>query len=144
METTTVGKALREQINRFMSGFPIPESTPAGASPVQREDGVQEFYKHWRVRGNDGSNDGLYATFADNDDLIEFGLSDRQRGEVLNVLQATLTLDEDHGELTVSSDTKIELNFNTIVTPEKTAALTVAMMYFDEVFSGREGALSHG
>lgn len=140
METTTVGKALREQINRFMGGFPIPEGTPAGAAPVQREDGVQEFYKHWRVRGNDGINDGLYATFADNDDLIEFGLSDRQGSEVVNVLQATLTLDEDHGELTVSSDTKIELNFNTIVTPEKTAALTVAMMYFGEVFSGRESA----
>jgi hypothetical protein len=137
--TTVVGQKLREQVARFMGGLPIPVSTPAGAAPVQREDGVLEFYKHWQVRGS-GNVNGLFATFADNDDVIEFGLSDRQGTEVCNVLQATLVLAEDRGELNIFSETKAELNVDAFVTPEKSSALQAALLYFDEVLTGSEGA----
>ncbi|WP_298595214.1 hypothetical protein [uncultured Zoogloea sp.] len=139
MGTTIVGQKLRAQVVQFMSGLPIPESTPAGEAPVQRDDGVLEFYKHWRVRGT-GKVNGLYATYADNDDVIEFGLSDRHGDEVRNVLQATLVLDTEHGDLNVASETKSELNVDAVVTPEKAVALEAALLYFAEVLSGREGS----
>lgn len=139
MGTTIVGQKLRAQVAQFMGGLPIPDSTPAGEAPVRREDGVLEFYKHWRVRGT-GKVNGLYATYADNGDVIEFGLSDRFGDEVRNVLQATLVLDAEQGELNVASETKSELNVDAVVTPEKAAALEAALLYFGEVFSGREGS----
>ncbi len=139
MGTTIVGQKLRAQVAQFMSGLSIPDSTPAGEAPVRREDGVLEFYKHWRVRGT-GKVNGLYATYADNGDVIEFGLSDRFGDEVRNVLQATLVLDAEQGELNVASETKSELNVDAVVIPEKAAALEAALLYFAEVFSGREGS----
>ena len=135
MGTSIVGQKLRAQVVEFMRSLSIPESTPAGERPVQREDGVFEFYKHWRVRGT-GKVDGLYATYADNDDVIEFGLSERVGEEVRNVLQATLVLDTEQGALNVVSETKSDLNVDAVVTPEKTAVLKAALLYFADVLSG--------
>lgn len=137
--TTVVGQTLRDHVARFMGGMAIPDSTSAGEPPVSREDGVLEFYKHWRVRGNVGQVDGLYATFADNDDVIEFGLLERKNNEATNVMQATLVLADDRGELNVISETKGDLNFDAVVTPDDMSALVVTLRYFGEVFDGREG-----
>lgn len=132
-----VGQKLRKQVVQFMSGLPIPSSTPAGEAPLARDDGVLQFYKHWCVRGF--GNSGLYATYSDNDDVIEFGLSERQGRDVLNVLQATLVLDTEHGELNVVSETRSELNIDAVVTPAKAAALEAALLYFAEAFNGGDG-----
>lgn len=137
-KTSVVGKMLRDHVTRFMGGMAIPEQTPTGEAPVARDDGVLEFYKHWRVRGQ-GKVDGLYATFADNDDVIEFGLLDRRGDETTNVMQATLVLAEDRGELNVSSETKSELNFDAAILPSDMSTLVATLRYFGEVFDGWEG-----
>ena len=137
MATTAVGKRLRDRVAVAMSGLSIPDSTPAGEAPVRRDDGVLEFYKHWRVRGS-GTINGLYATYSDHGDVIEFGLSDRYGDEVRNVLHASLVLDAEHGDFNVASEAKSELNGEGVVTPEKAALLDAALLYFGDVFSGRE------
>lgn len=135
MGTTEAGRKLREQVCVFMGGMPIPLSTPAGEAPVCREDGVVEFYKHWQVRGESPTS-GLFATYADNDDVIEFGLTERHGNEVRNVLQATLVLAEDGGTLNVLSETNTELNLDAIVTPSRAVPLDVSLLYFRDVFFG--------
>lgn len=126
-------QAMRERVLRAMSALPIPDSTPAGEPPVQRGDGVLEFYKHWRVRG-ESQTSGLFATYSDRDDLIEFGLTERDGDSVTNVLQASIDLDG--GELNVVSEVRTDLNFDVIVTPEKAQALDDALRFFAATFQG--------
>jgi hypothetical protein len=135
MGTTEAGQKLREHVGVFMAALPIPQSTPAGEPPQRREDGVVEFYKNWLVRGT-GSGQGLSATYSDNDDVIEFGLSERHDGGVLNILQATLVLAEDGGELNVISEANPDLNFDAIVNPDKSAGLEQALRYFRDILLG--------
>lgn len=135
--TTTVltqeGQALRARVQAALSALPIPESTPSSEPPVRREDGVLEFYKNWRVRG-ESQTSGLFATYSDRDDVIEFGLTERDGEIVTNVLQASLVLDG--GELNVVSEVRDDFNFDAIVTPEKAQALDNALRFFVTIFRG--------
>lgn len=135
--TTTVltqdAQALRERVQAALSALPIPESTPNSEPPVRREDGVLEFYKHWRVRGESPVS-GLFATYSDRDDLIEFGLSERDGEIVTNVLQVSIVLDG--GELNVVSEVRDDFNFDAIITPEKAQALDNALRFFVTIFRG--------
>ena len=131
MTTSVAGQRLREQVNAFMAQLPIPERTPAGEPPAIRPDGVLEFYKHWKLRGTDPAS-GLYATWTDCDDVLEFGLTERQEGQTRNLLQATVVLTEDGGELNVISEAKDALNLDAILTPDSTEPLQEALRYFSE------------
>jgi hypothetical protein len=130
IKTSEVGAKLRAHVAQAMAALDIPKSTPAGEPAARREDGVLEFYKHWRVRGQEGSTDGLYATFSDHEDVIEFGLTERQGDVVVNVLLATLNLEEGHGELNVISEADSELNVDAIVSPGGAKALDAALALF--------------
>jgi hypothetical protein len=135
MRTTVAGQQLRAAVATFMAALAVPDTTPSGTAPVARDDGVLEFYKHWLVRG-EGSGNGLYATYSDNDDVIEFGLSERDGEIVRNVLQATLVLDGDGGELNVMSEARDTLNVDAIVTPEDSKQLDAALAFFREIIQG--------
>lgn len=126
-------QALRMRVQAALVALPIPESTPAGEPPVRREDGVLEFYKHWRVRG-ESQTSGLFATYSDRDDLIEFGLTERDGETATNVLHASIDLDG--GELNVVSEVRGDFNLDAIVTPEKAQALDDALRFFVTVFQG--------
>lgn len=135
--TTTVltqeAQALREHVRAALSVLPIPESTPNSEPPVRREDGVLEFYKNWRVRGESAVS-GLFATYSDRDDLIEFGLTERDGDIVTNVLQVSIVLDG--GEVNAVSEVRSDFNFDAIVTPEKAQALDDALRFFVAIFRG--------
>ena len=135
--TTTVltqeAQALRTRVQAALSALPIPDSTPNSEPPVRREDGVLEFYKNWRVRG-EGQTSGLFATYSDRDDVVEFGLTERDGEIATNVLQASLVLDG--GELNVVSEVRNDFNFDAIVTPEKAQALDDALRFFVTIFRG--------
>lgn len=126
---------LRELVEGFMGQLQIPESTPAGEAPVRRGDGVLEFYKNWRVRGQ-GKVDGLYASYSNNDDVIEFGLTERVGHDTVNVMQASLVLDDERGELNVSSETESELNFDAVVLPQAAEPLRLALLQFEAKLRG--------
>ena len=130
---TQEAQALRAHVQAVLSELPIPESTPNSEPHVRREDGVLEFYKHWRVRG-DGPTMGLFATYSDRDDLIEFGLTERDGEVVTNVLQASLVLDG--GELNVVSEVRDDFNFDAIVIMGKAQALDDALRFFVTMFRG--------
>jgi|GEM_PF-3046085 len=140
MITTAEGQKLRAQIAQVMSALAVPVETATGEAPVLRDDGVLEFYKNWRVRG-EAADSGLFATYSDRDDVIEFGLTERDGESTRNVLLATLVLDDDGGELYVSSDANAEMNTRPVVIispeePREIDLLVEALNYFVDVFKG--------
>lgn len=104
---------VREKIVQFMLevGVSLPEGMPVESQPTRREDGVAEFNCHWRVRGDDDS--GMFASWTDRDDVIEFGLSERSEGESVNLLHATVVLDDDVAQLNVMSERYSDFNSDT-------------------------------
>ena len=129
---------LREIVCVFMSALPIPAITPAGEPPVMRGDGVLEFYKEWRVRGN-SSTDCLTASYSDTDDIIEFGLTERDGEIVRTVLQVSMNLDGANADLFVMSDTNTELNAgDVLITPDAAELLNAALSYFGKLVRGEE------
>ena len=137
MATSVAGQRLREQVNAYLATLPIPlpQTTPAGEPPVTRADGVVEFYKHWPLRAADPDT-SLYATCSDHDDVLEFGLTERQEAQTRNVLQATLVLTDEGGELNIISEANAELNLDAVVTPDHSNALQEALRYFGQLVRG--------
>ncbi len=134
MNTTAAARALRDHVVAFMAALPIPAATPAGDAPRRREDGVLEFYKNWRLRGD--ARDGLFATYSDSDDVIEFGITERSDGVPINVLQASLVLDDDGARLNVMSETDAERNYDVQLSPRDLDRLGVALSAFAAVLRG--------
>ncbi len=128
MNTTTAAKALRDHVVAFMASLPIPAATPAGDGPQRREDGVLEFHKHWRLRGD--ARDGLFATYSDSDDIIEFGITERSDGVAINVLLASVVLDDDGARLNVMSETDADRNYDVQLSPRDLDRLGVALRAF--------------
>jgi len=140
--TTQNHQALRAVVERHLGVLQVPETTPAGEVPQRREDGVLEFYKHWRVRAAEVGQEpgeGLFATYSDQDDVIEVGLSQRDGSGLRNVVHVSLALDDDHGELNVVSEARSELNFDAVVTADKIAPLEDALRFFVAAVQGQEG-----
>ena len=128
---------LREIVCVFMSALPIPAITPAGEPPVMRGDGVLEFYKEWRVRGS--STDCLTASYSDYNDVIEFGLTERDGEIARTVLQVSMNLDGANADLFVMSDTNTELNAgDVLITPDAPELLNAALSYFGKLVRGEE------
>jgi hypothetical protein len=135
MGTPDFGRGLRQQIQAFMSSIAIPETTAFGEPPTETPAGVIEFYKHWKVRG-ESPTDGLFATYSDNDDVIEFGLSERRDEHLCNVLQASLGLTENGGELNLISETNSELNLDAEISPDNAEPLQRALQLFAQIIRG--------
>lgn len=131
--TSPVKQRLRENIIRFISGLPVPEST-ADEAPERRTDGVLEFGKHWCVRGD--QQQGVFASFSDRDDVIEFGLLERTGDVAVNLLHVTVVLDDETSEVNCISESNADFNFDVHVTPEKQERLNDALRFFAEGLQG--------
>lgn len=96
------------------------------------EDGI----KYWQVSGSE--LDGVSASFADADDVIEFGLLTRVDGHPTNILHATIVIDSDHAEIDCVSDTRDDMNFSRTLKaePDGEDGLAIACQYFAEITNG--------
>lgn len=123
-------QTLRDKISYFMKSLPLPDDDPLDVIRV-REDGVKEFAKHWRVRGN--QNEGVYASYTDCGDVIEYGVLERRGDEAAtNILHVTVLLeDQDVAEVNSISETKDELNFDTWL-PHGKRIFDKTLTYFAE------------
>jgi len=108
--TTATCQVVREHVLRFMNSLPGP-GTAKDEDVTVRADGVREFGRQWVVRG-DPSEASLSASLSDRDDVIEFGLLQRDGDVAVNVLYATLVLDDDEVFLNVVSETNMDFNFD--------------------------------
>lgn len=126
--TSPACQQLRERITTFIGSLPVPQD--AGEGAVRREDGVEEFSKYWRVRGD--YQHGVFASFTDRDDVIEFGLLERDGESAMNLLHVTVVLGDDEAEVNSMSEASMELNFDAYTTPEKKERLDDALHFFEE------------
>lgn len=132
--TSAVCQRVRERIFSFMGDLPVPARTAGDEPPQTRGDGVVEFGKHWRVRGN--HRHGVFASVSDRDDVIEFGVLERDGDESINVLHATVLLDDDEAAINCMSETTEELNFDARVAPDRFGRLNEALKAFADVLAG--------
>lgn len=130
--TSPACQQLRERIAAFMDSLPVPQA--AGEGGVRREDGVEEFSKHWCVRGD--HQQGVFASFTDRDDVIEFGLLERDGETAVNLLHVTVVLNDDEAEVNCMSESNMDMNFDAYITPEKQGRLEDALRFFEEGLRG--------
>lgn len=130
--TSPACQQLRERIATFMDSLPVPQA--AGEGGVRREDGVEEFSKHWCVRGD--HQQGVFASFTDRDDVIEFGLLERDGEAAVNLLHVTVVLNDDEAEVNCMSESNMDMNFDAYITPEKQGRLEDALRFFGEGLRG--------
>jgi len=126
--TSQATQQLRGRIADFMDRLQVP--LIADENSHHREDGVPEFSKHWCVRGNE--HQGVFASFTDHDDVIEFGLLERNGETVMNLLHVTVVLDDDEAEMNSMSESSMEMNFDARISPEKQEYLENALRFFAE------------
>lgn len=131
--TSPISQQLRENIASFISRLPLPKSV-ADEAMDRREDGVCEFNRHWCVRGD--QQQGVFASFSDRDDVIEFGLLERDGDSAVNLLHVTVVLDDDVAEVNCISESNEDFNFDAYVTPEKQGRLDDALRFFSEGLYG--------
>lgn len=127
--TSPVNQQLREYITNFFDGLSSPESG-YDEPPERRMDGVIEFAKRWCVRGNEMR--GVFASISDRDDIIEFGLLERDGDTTSNLLHVSVVFDEELAEVICMSDANSDLNFTTPATPQKQVLLGNALQFFAE------------
>lgn len=130
--TSPACQQLRERITAFMDSLPVPQAADEGS--VRREDGVEEFSKHWCVRGD--HQQGVFASFTDHDDVIEFGLLERDGETAVNLLHVTVVLDDDETKVNSMSESNMDMNFDAYITPEKQGRLEDALRFFGEGLRG--------
>lgn len=130
--TCQMCQQIRERIAAFMDRLPVPQTS--GEDGVRREDGVAEFNKFWCVRGD--YQQGVFASYADRDDVIEFGLLERDGETAVNLLHVTVVLDEDVATVNSMSESSMDMNFDAYVTPEKQERLEDALRFFGEWLRG--------
>lgn len=108
----------------------LPGPGPSADEDVNvRADGVREFGRSWIVRQvADGA--GLTARFSDRDDVIEFGLLMRHDGQAVNVLYATLVLDDDEVLLNVVSESNMDFNFDAKLHADQLGRLEETLQFY--------------
>lgn len=126
--TTAACQTVRNYVMEFMGALPGPDSS-ADEDVNVRADGVREFGRRWTVREeSDGA--GLTARFSDRDDVIEFGLLMRDAGQALNVLYATLVLDDDEVLLNVVSESDMDFNFDAKLNADQLGRLQETLQFY--------------
>lgn len=90
--------------------------------------GVREFALSWSCRGTQAQ--GVLASIRDREDIIEFGLLERDGDDATNLLNATVVLDE--ALLVCSSAINDEFNFSARVSPGQPDRLQSALDFFAE------------
>jgi len=126
--TSPVSQQLREHVLTFMSSLPVPAPS-SDPEAVKRPDGVNEFGLQWKLRGS--APDGVFASFSDRDDVIEFGLLERTGDVATNILHATVVLDDDDAQLNCMSEVNTDFNFDAYITPERLNRLRESLAFFE-------------
>lgn len=104
--------------------------TAAGAELTRS--GIEPLRVSWLVSGVE--LDGVRASFSDADGVIEFGVLSRVNGVPTNVLNATLSLDDDEAQIYCLSEERADMNFTGPVGAEQASdGLFLACDYFAEV-----------
>ena len=92
-----------------------------------------EFTLHWCARGN--MQNGLFASIADTDGVLEFGLLERVEGQApRNIIHVSCTVDDDTVGLLATSDENSELNYSATITPDRRKSLNTALEFFESYF----------
>ncbi|OAD16481.1 hypothetical protein [Achromobacter insolitus] len=139
--TAATCQKVREHVLGFMSTLP-------GIGAVQdegvmvRADGVREFGRQWTVR-DDASGMSLSASLSDRDDVIEFGLLQRDGDTTVNVLYATLVLDDDEVLLNVVSEASMEFNFDAKVDESRLQRLQETLQFYAAHLGEGSSATAH-
>jgi len=133
--TGVAGQQLRATVHGFMERLQIPAALRAHVRGQSAGDVA--FNHRWYVHGD--HTRGLEASVSDHDDVIEFGLLERDGEMAINVLHATLVLEDDESELNCMSEPTGELNFDVYVTPDKRGALDLTLDQFAQALLGAEG-----
>lgn len=128
MMTSQVSQRIRDYALSFMSELPVPPQS-LDAEALLRPDGVTEFGLQWCVRGT--VEHGVFASLSDRDDVIEFGLLARDGEVAVNILHATIVLDESDAQLNCMSENSTDFNFDSYVTPDNLNRLQEALVYFE-------------
>ena len=76
---------------------------------------------------------GVQASLRMDDDVIEFGLLERDGDTAINALHCTLVLEEGEGLFHVASDANTDLNYEVRVRPDATGRLDDALRHFADV-----------
>lgn len=126
--TSPISQQIREHVLSFMGSLPVPSRTSDPESH-ERPDGVAEFGLHWLIRGDE--HNGLFASFSDRDDVIEFGLLERDAGTAINILHATIVLDDADAQLNCMSEVNSEFNFDAYITPQMNVKLQESLSFFE-------------
>ena len=104
--------------------------TAAGAELTR--DGIEPLRVSWLVSGVE--LDGVRASFSDADGVIVFGVLSRVNGVPTNVLNVTLSLDDDEAQIYCLSEERADMNFTGPVGAEQASdGLFLACDYFAEV-----------
>lgn len=101
-----------------------PEDDPESCET----NGVREFALNWPCRGTHAQ--GVLASIRDREDIIEFGLLERDGDDATNLLNATVVLDE--ALLVCSSAINDEFNFSARVSPGQPDRLQSVLDFFAE------------
>ena len=122
MMATSFADAIRGRVYGYL--------TAAGAELTRN--GIEPLRVSWLVSGVE--LDGVRASFSDADGVIEFGVLSRVNGVPTNVLNATLSLDDDEAQIYCLSDERADMNFTGPVGAEQASdGLFLACDYFAEV-----------
>ncbi|MFA6231044.1 MAG: hypothetical protein WC617_12865 [Rhodanobacter sp.] len=120
----------------FLATLPVPQAVQADLRNPSANDGEIGFTHKWLVHGD--AVNGLEASVRDYEDVIEFGLLERNGESAIPVLQAILVLENDESELNCMSEPTPSLNFDEYVTAEQRAGLDRALTQFASILAGEE------
>lgn len=130
MTTVTLDHPLRTHVLGYLSRIAIPASLTL---PRAEDEGA--IAVRWMVRGS--AESGVSASYADADDVIDFGLLSREQGEPINVLHVTLVLnDAGGGNAHVTSAVHETLNVNTPISVSNVRILNEALQAFVAAHGG--------
>ncbi|TAM33621.1 MAG: hypothetical protein EPN61_18300 [Burkholderiaceae bacterium] len=129
-------QTLRRSVHGFLATLPVPQAVQADLRNPSANDGEIGFTHKWLVHGD--AVNGLEASVRDYEDVIEFGLLERNGESAIPVLQAILVLENDESELNCMSEPTPSLNFDEYVTAEQRAGLDRALTQFASILAGEE------
>lgn len=104
----------------------------AAAGAELTRTGIEPLRASWLVSGIE--LDGVRVSFSDADDVIEFGVLSRVNGVPTNVLNVSISLDDEEAKIYCLSEERGDMNFQGPVSAEQASdGLFIACDYFAEV-----------
>lgn len=129
-------QSLRRSVHGFLAALPVPQTVQADLTHPSANEGEVGFTHRWLVHGD--ATHGLEASVRDYEDVIEFGLLERNGEAAIPVLQAILVLEDDESELNCMSEPMPALNFDEYVTAARRGGLDRALTQFASILAGEQ------